>query len=130
LEGDHRFGYSQDIGRIRGVMYMVKEKTLETQIWKLFSEIRGTSPEQSKNLFLVLFFLKRMSDVFEEEAEKIFQLTGDEDKAWHHPETHKFFVPESARWNHLQKVNNDLGNALCGAFKALDTTNKNRGHVF
>ncbi|MHA1495415.1 MAG: type I restriction-modification system subunit M [Candidatus Thorarchaeota archaeon] len=76
-----------------------------------------------KNYIFGLLFLKRLSDVFVEEAEKIEKETGDKALAWEDPDEHQFFVPKRARWSELRKIAHDLGDAINKANEALEEAN-------
>jgi type I restriction enzyme M protein len=65
-------------------------------------------------------FLKRLSDVFDEEAEKILKDTSDKKLAYEEPDEHRFFVPKRARWSELRKHASNLGEALNKACEALE----------
>ena len=68
-------------------------------------------------------FLKRLSDVFDEEAERTLEETGDRNLAYEDPDEHTFFVPERARWSELRKHSMHLGEVLNKAFDALEYQN-------
>ncbi|WP_407357198.1 N-6 DNA methylase [Methanolobus sp. WCC5] len=104
---------------------MTETKSLETKIMNVYSKMKSASAGKSKEFIIPLYFMKRMSDSFEEAAERIFQETGDYGKAWNMPEYHNFYVPEVARWATLQKVNHSLGSALSEAFEGLGEFNEN-----
>ena len=79
-----------------------------------------------KDYIFGMMFLKRLSDSFEEEQEKVVQhylskgksqaeakdLASDEDE---YDKT--FFVPKRASWNHLKDLKHDIGAELNKAVK-------------
>jgi type I restriction enzyme M protein len=64
-----------------------------------------------------------LSDVFEEEARKLEEETGNKWIAWQDPDQHSFFVPERARWDNIKKQERDIGAAINKAFEALEDEN-------
>jgi type I restriction enzyme M protein len=76
-----------------------------------------------KNYIFGLLFLKRLSDVFNEEAEKILKETGNKKIAFEDPDEHEFFVPPKAQWKHLTGLTHDLGSALNKANDLLEEHN-------
>lgn len=97
---------------------------LKTITWNAANILRGSIDSADyKNYILGLLFLKRISDVFEEEAEKIEASTGDHDLAWNDRDEHQFFVPEEARWEQIRKTTKDIGQALDTASFRLEEMN-------
>ena len=70
-----------------------------------------------------LLFLKRLSDRFEEEAEKLIAEGVAAQVAWTDPDEHQFFVPNRARWDAIQKRATNIGETLNKACAALEEQN-------
>lgn len=99
---------------------------LESHLWKSADILRGSVDSSDyKNYIFGLLFLKRLSDVFEEQrknlieehGEDIGQLLADD------PEQYQFYVPEAARWVEIRKHAEDIGSAINVAFEALENEN-------
>jgi len=59
-------------------MEIINLEVLKTHLWKSADILRGhIDAADYKNYIFGLLFLKRISDVFKEEAEKIVKETGD-----------------------------------------------------
>jgi type I restriction enzyme M protein len=69
-----------------------------------------------------MLFLKRLSDVFEEECEKVSEEHGEEFA--NDSDFHDFYVPERARWENIQQVSQDIGATLNKAFEVLEEENE------
>ena len=77
---------------------------LKNHVWSAADILRGSIDSSDyKSFILGLLFVKRLSDRFEEEAEKLIARGMPEDVAWTDPDEHQFFVPERARWSTIQK---------------------------
>ena len=114
----------QKIGEFVETGHKLTQQELESHLWESANILRGSIDSADyKNYIFGLLFLKRLSDVFEEEAERIENETGDKKLAWEDPDQHQFFVPKSARWSELRKVTLDLGNAIDKANDALEEAN-------
>ena len=97
---------------------------LERFLWESANILRGRIDSSDyKNYIFGLLFLKRISDVFEEEAEDIEKETGDKELAWEDPDEHEFYVPSRTRWPHLRKITQDIGEAINKANEALEEAN-------
>lgn len=96
---------------------------LESHLWESANILRGSIDSSDyKNYIFGLLFLKRLSDVFVEHAIEVEREEGD-DYAWYDRDEHQFFVPERARWDHIQKQTHDIGNTINKAFEALEEEN-------
>ena len=76
-----------------------------------------------KTYIFGLLFLKRLSDRFEEEAEKLIAKGFSETVAWRDQDEHEFFVPDRARWGTIQKRATNIGETLNKAYVALEEQN-------
>ncbi|WP_433595441.1 type I restriction-modification system subunit M [Lysinibacillus xylanilyticus] len=99
---------------------------LESHLWKSADILRGSVNSNSyKNYIFGLLFLKRTSDVFEEQRESILSQYGEEigQQLAELPTNYQFFVPEVARWENVRKVATNIGAAINIAFEALENEN-------
>lgn len=107
---------------------MLDIKTLEGWLWEAACKIRGEiDAPKYKDYILPLIFLKRLSDVFDDEIEKLAKEYGengiarelvDEDHSlvW-------FYLPEDARWSKIQKKSTKMGEFLTDAVRAVAREN-------
>ena len=78
-------------------------KTMEQMLWDAACSIRGEKDAAKfKDYLLPLLFLKRLSDVFDDEIERLGEEYGDEDIALeiaeNDPDLLRFYLPPEARW--------------------------------
>ena len=86
---------------------------LKNHVWSAADILRGSIDSSDYKTFILgLLFVKRLSDRFEEEAEKLIARGMPEDVAWTDPDEHQFFVPDRARWTTIQKQANNIGETL------------------
>ncbi|WP_220412728.1 type I restriction-modification system subunit M N-terminal domain-containing protein [Holdemanella biformis] len=70
-----------------------------------------------KQYIFPLLFFKRLSDVYDEECEKVRTEYGEEALDWE--ENHQFQIPDGAHWNDVRNVSENVGKAIIEAFHKL-----------
>ncbi len=114
-------------------MNKLTREQLNAYLWSAADILRGSIDSSDyKNYIFGMLFLKRLSDVFEEEAEKVEKRELDagtppeeaQQIAWEDPDEHQFFVPLRARWSEIRKVSSQMGDALNKACEALEEQNQ------
>jgi type I restriction enzyme M protein len=102
--------------------------TLEGWLWEAACQIRGpVDAPKYKDYILPLVFLKRLSDVFEDEFERLVEEVGDEEVAVQVVEEDRravrFYIPEEARWPQIRQRTTGLGEYLTDAVRAVAREN-------
>lgn len=96
--------------------------TLEGWLWDSANILRGSIDSSDfKNYIFGLLFLKRTSDVFEEEVENIMKEEGIDRKEAESEA--RFNLPREARWENIKKKTENIGVALDKAFAAIESVN-------
>lgn len=100
---------------------------LEAHLWASANILRGPIDQADfKTYVFPLLFLKRISDVYDEEfQEALDESDGDVDYAGF-AENHRFQVPEGAHWNDLRERTENVGQAIQGAMRAIEQANPNK----
>lgn len=97
--------------------------TLENWLWDAACIIRGpVDAPKYKDYILPLIFLKRLSDVYEDELEELgeearYVLSGED------PGLVRFRIPESALWKNISKRTTGLGEYLTDAVRSVAREN-------
>lgn len=112
---------------------MKKDQTLdlpalESWLWEAACAIRGpVDASKFKDYILPLIFLKRLSDVFDDEVERLGGEYGSRQVAAKLVEEDhylvRFYVPEEARWPAIRKRTTELGQYLTNAVRAVAREN-------
>ena len=97
---------------------------LERYLWGSAEHLRTNIDAGAyKQYIFPLLFLKRMSDVYDEECEQIKKDYPDDPDAVTWEENHIFLIPKGAHWNDVRNVTENIGEALVKAFQAIERTN-------
>ena len=105
---------------------------LNAHLWGAADILRGSiDAADYKNYIFGFLFLKRLSDVFEEEAGKVKQRELKRGTpefqakkiAQDDPDEHQFFVPKRALWAEMRKISENLGDAINKACSILEDKN-------
>ena len=91
------------VTRRRRVSKAPSTKTMEQMLWDAACSIRGEKDAAKfKDYLLPLLFLKRLSDVFDDEINRLAEEYGDQETALEIAETDhnllRFYLPPEARW--------------------------------
>ncbi|MGM0567713.1 MAG: type I restriction-modification system subunit M [Elusimicrobiota bacterium] len=105
-------------------MEKISLDSLKSHLWKSADILRGhIDAADYKNYIFGLLFLKRISDVFDEEVQKILKKTGEKKIAYEDLDYHEFFVPKKARWQHIKSLTQNIGEAINKANELLEEEN-------
>jgi len=101
---------------------------LETWLWEAACRIRGpVDAPKYKDYILPLVFLKRLSDVFDDEVTRLGEEFGDAGLARELVEDDhalvRFYLPPQSRWAALAKLTTGLGEALTDAVRGAAREN-------
>ena len=100
---------------------------LESWLWEAACQVRGPlDAPKFKDYILPLVFLKRLSDVFEDELERQAQALGVADASTLVEADHglvRFYIPAPARWPGLRQVTRGLGERLTDSVRAVAREN-------
>lgn len=104
---------------------IIKLEDLEGYLWEAADILRGSIDSSDyKNYIFGLLFLKRINDRFEEETEQHAENENlTKEKVEKNKNFHMFYVPERARWDHIQAQERDIGAAINKAFEAIEDEN-------
>ena len=112
------------VGKPEAAANLLNVSQLERYLWSAADILRGSIDSSDyKSYIFGLLFLKRLSDRFEEEAEKLVADGISETVAWTDLDEHRFFVPDRARWTTIQQQATNIGETLNKACAALEEQN-------
>jgi type I restriction enzyme M protein len=99
---------------------------LEQWLWAAANILRGpVDSADFKAYIFPLLFLKRLSDVYDEEFAEALELSNNDEEFAQLAEQHRFQIPEGAHWSDVRKVNQNVGTAIGKAMRAIERANPN-----
>ena len=110
--------------------------TLENWLWEAACVIRGpVDAPKYKDYILPLIFLKRLSDVFEDEvarlADEIFGSVEESlEQVDEDHELVRFYIPQIARWPSIARQTTNIGEYLTDAVRAVARENPKLQGIF
>lgn len=104
---------------------------LESYLWGAATLLRGTiDAGEYKSFIFPLLFLKRLSDVYDEEyIEALADSSGDAAYAAL-PEQHRFQIPTGTHWSDVRAKTTNIGSAITKAMREIERTNPRLYGVF
>jgi type I restriction enzyme M protein len=102
--------------------------TLESWLWEAACKIRGeVDAPKYKDYILPLIFLKRLSDVFDDEMNKLIKEFGNEEIAEELlKDDHslvRFYIPPDSRWKKINSQTTNIGEFLTDAVRSIAREN-------
>jgi type I restriction system adenine methylase HsdM len=99
------------------------QRELEAYLWGAAVLLRGLiDAGDYKQFIFPLVFLKRISDVYDEEHAAGLAAYGDEALA-DLPENHRFAIPDGAHWSDIRQVSTNVGTAIRQAMRDIESAN-------
>jgi type I restriction enzyme M protein len=104
-------------------------KTLESWLWEAACKIRGEiDAPKYKDYIIPLIFLKRLSDVFDDEFNDFANMVGGIEIAKSQIEKDKsyvrFYIPDNAKWENIIKQTKNIGEYLTDAVRSIAKHNE------
>jgi type I restriction-modification system DNA methylase subunit len=110
------------------VVKPIDQKELESYLWGAAVLLRGLiDAGDYKQFIFPLVFLKRLSDVYDEERARALEEYGDEELA-DLPENHRFAIPRAAHWDDIRETPNNVGATILRAMRSIEAANPDTLH--
>lgn len=105
-------------------MSKLSQATLESYLWGAAKLLRGLiDAGDYKQYIFPLLFLKRVSDVYDEEFEQALKESGGDEAYALFPENHRFQIPSGAHWSDLRSTTSNLGITIQSAMREIEKAN-------
>lgn len=101
----------------------ISQRELENYLWGAAIVLRGLiDAGDYKQYIFPLVFLKRLSDVFDEEHDAAMEIYDNEELAYL-PENHRFAIPDGAHWDDIRSVTENVGQTIVAAMRSIESAN-------
>lgn len=112
-------------------MTRISQSELESYLWGAATLLRGTiDAGEYKSFIFPLLFLKRLSDVYDEEYASALDESGGDERYAQLPEQHRFQVPRGSHWADLRRASSNVGRAITTAMREVERVNPRLDGVF
>ena len=102
----------------------ITQRELESYLWGAAVVLRGLiDAGDYKQYIFPLVFLKRLSDVHDEEQYAALEMYEGDMELANLPENHRFVVPAGAHWSDIREVTQNIGSAVLRAMRAIERAN-------
>jgi type I restriction enzyme M protein len=104
----------------------ITQQELESYLWGAATLLRGLiDAGDYKQFIFPLLFFKRISDVWDEEYQRMLKESGNDLSYAQFAENHRFQIPEGAHWNDVRQTPKNVGMSIQTAMRALESANPN-----
>jgi type I restriction enzyme M protein len=105
----------------------ISQQQLESYLWGAATLLRGTiDAGDYKQFIFPLLFYKRLCDVFDEETQTALAESSGDERYASGKEQHRFQIPPEAHWREVRQAAKNVGTALQGAMRAIETANPDK----
>lgn len=102
----------------------ITQSRLESYLWGAATLLRGTiDAGEYKSFIFPLLFLKRLSDVYDEEFAAALDESGGDEAYAELPEQHRFQIPTGAHWDDLRRATSNVGRVITRAMREVERVN-------
>jgi len=105
-------------------MAKLEKNLLCNHLWESANILRGpVDAADFKTYIFPLLFLKRISDVYDEEFDDALTESGQDRQFASFPENHRFQIPEGCHWADIRKHTSNVGEHLQQAMRGIENAN-------
>ena len=102
----------------------ITDSELQSFLWSSAVLLRGLiDAGDYKGYIFPLIFLKRISDVWDEELEIAREKYPDDMNLVEMPENHRFVIPNGSHWNDIRKTTINVGAKIISCMRSIESKN-------
>ncbi len=102
----------------------INDSELQAFLWGSAVLLRGLiDAGDYKGYIFPLIFLKRISDVWDEEHERALNTYANDEALAGLPENHRFIIPKGAHWNDIRETTTNVGTKITSCMRLIESKN-------
>jgi type I restriction system adenine methylase HsdM len=102
----------------------ISDSELQTFLWGSAVLLRGLiDAGDYKGYIFPLIFLKRISDVWDEEHQTALDKYANDTSLADLPENHRFLIPKGCHWNDIRSTTTGVGTKIVSCMRAIESEN-------
>jgi len=102
----------------------ITDSELQSFLWGSAVLLRGLiDAGDYKGYIFPLIFLKRISDVWDEERHTALQKYSNDESLADLPENHRFIIPSGSHWNNIRETTTNVGAKIVSCMRAIESKN-------
>jgi type I restriction system adenine methylase HsdM len=102
----------------------INDSELQAFLWGSAVLLRGLiDAGDYKGYIFPLIFLKRISDVWDEEHERALNTYANDEALAGLPENHRFIIPKGAHWNDIRETTANVGTKITSCMRSIESKN-------
>lgn len=101
-----------------------KKKQLFTHLYEACNILRGPiNQDEFKDYVTPILFLKRVSDVYDEETQTALEESGGDEEFAAFDENHSFVIPDGCHWIDIRNASRDVGLSIVKSMNGIERAN-------
>lgn len=101
-----------------------KKNQLFAHLYEACNILRGPiNQDEFKDYVTPILFLKRVSDVYDEETQAALEESGGDEEFASFDENHSFVIPDGCHWGDIRNVSQDVGLSIVKSMNGIERAN-------
>lgn len=101
-----------------------KKNQLFAHLYEACNILRGPiNQDEFKDYVTPILFLKRVSDVYDEETQAALEESGGDEEFAAFDENHSFVIPDGCHWGDIRNVSQDVGLSIVKSMNGIERAN-------
>lgn len=114
----------QELKESEADIEQTKKDQLFSHLYEACNILRGPiNQDEFKDYVTPILFLKRVSDVYDEETQAALDESGGDEEFASFDENHSFIIPDECHWIDIRNTSVDVGKAIVKAMNGIERAN-------
>lgn len=114
----------QELKESKSDIEETKKKELFSHLYEACNILRGPiNQDEFKDYVTPILFLKRVSDVYDEETQEALEISGGDEEFAAFDENHSFVIPDGCHWIDIRNASQDVGLSIVKSMNGIERAN-------